>query len=363
MKVASAPAAIATSTSTTIEIVVTSDEMVKDVEVKLPAGCTGPIYTGNKTTETLSTKNSAALKVKFGGVDKDSFVKVDVEYKITGLAGGEVTGKLAAAVAVSADGTVEIADLTGTTPKADTAADKVVIEITKITGNTVKGKVDVSAVTDVVAANSDSTVIAKDAGHAKDAELDLVTSKLSDFTLAANVESAVVEYELTGVTAKAGNDAGLTGTAKLNVASGLVIQKTDKSGAAAAATFVVKGDEVVTMKITKVTEVTLDKTKTLFTPVGTVDGATVQTVEADDNIVLENQNGKWVNKSAVTLNVTLNKACTDSSTVVVLKFNSGECVDKEFTGNAASKTVSIAAGELNVSSFVAPIILIASAKA
>ena len=65
----------------------------------------------------------------------------------------------------------------------------------------------------------------------------------------------------------------------------------------------------------------------------------------------------------MTLNVTLNNACTDTATVVVLKFNGGECVDKEFTGDTTSKTVSIAAGELNVSSFVAPIILIASAKA
>ena len=91
VKVASAPAAIATSTSTTIEIVVTSDEMVKDVEVKLPSGYNA-IYTGSATTETFSTKNAAALKVKFDGADKDSFVEVDVEYKITGLAGGEKTG-------------------------------------------------------------------------------------------------------------------------------------------------------------------------------------------------------------------------------------------------------------------------------
>ncbi|MCI9294489.1 MAG: hypothetical protein HFF48_04595, partial [Lawsonibacter sp.] len=354
------PADTAAGAATTIELVVTSDEVVKNVDVKLPSGYNA-IYTGSATTETFSTKNAAALKVKFDGAGKDNFLKVDVEYKITGLAGGEKTGTLTAQ-AVANDGTVTITSLTGVaTEKADPAADKVVIEITKVTGNTVKGKVDVSAVTDVVPSNSETTINAI-AGHGKGVELDLTTA-VSGFTMATNVKSAVVEYELVGVTAKAGNDAGLTGTAKLDAANGLVIQKTDKSGDATAATFVVKGDEVVTVKITKVTEVTLDKTKTLFTPVGTVDGATVQTVAAANDIVLENQSGKWVNKSAVTLNVALNKVCTDAATVVVLKFNGGECVDKEFTGDAVSKTVSIAAGELNVSSFVAPIILIASAKA
>ena len=357
---ANVPADTAAGAATTIELVVTSDEVVKNVDVKLPSGYNA-IYTGSATTETLSTKTAAALKVKFDGADKDNFLKVDVEYKITGLAGGEKTGTLAAQT-VANDGTVTIADLTTGTVKADPAADKVVIEITKVTGSTVKGKVDVSAVTDVVPSNSETTINAT-AGHNKGVELDLTTA-VSGFTMATNVKSAVVEYELVGVTAKAGNDAGLTGTAKLDAANGLVIQKTDKSGDATAATFIVDGDEAVVVKITKVTEVALDKSKALFTVASsTIGGAKVTAVAAKEDIVLVNQNGKWVNKADATLTVTLDKACDPTTTMVYLKFANGECVEKSVAGAATSVEVSIAAGELNVSSFMGPIVVIASDKA
>ncbi|MCI8678503.1 MAG: hypothetical protein HFF46_09280, partial [Lawsonibacter sp.] len=356
------PAAIGAGAETTIEITIPVAATAKTVEVKLPTGYTGPIYTADATTETLDDTTGAALEVKFGGADKDNFLKVDVEYKITGLAGGEKTGTLTAQ-AVANDGTVTITSLTGVaTEKADPAADKVVIEITKVTGNTVKGKVDVSAVTDVVPSNSETTINAT-AGHGKGVELDLTTA-VSGFTMATNVKSAVVEYELVGVTAKAGNDAGLTGTAKLDAANGLVIQKTDKTGNAATATFIVDGDEAVVVKITKVTEVTLDKSKALFTVASsTIGGAKVTAVAAKEDIVLVNQNGKWVNKADATLTVTLDKTCDPTTTMVYLKFANGECVEKSVAGATASVEVSIATGELNVSSFMGPIVVIASDKA
>ena len=182
--------------------------------------------------------------------------------------------------------------------------------------------------------------------------------------MATNVKSAVVEYELVGVTAKAGNDAGLTGTAKLDAANGLVIQKTDKTGNAATATFIVDGDEAVVVKITKVTEVTLDKSKALFTVASsTIGGAKVTAVAAKEDIVLVNQNGKWVNKADATLTVTLDKTCDPTTTMVYLKFANGECVEKSVAGATASVEVSIATGELNVSSFMGPIVVIASDKA
>ena len=103
----------------------------------------------------------------------------------------------------------------------------------------------------------------------------------------------------------------------------------------------------------------MDKTK--FNGMGTVDSATVNKIEADADVVLVNQNGKWVNKEAVTLNVTLSGATTSATTVIGLKFVGNECVDKTFTpGSGTSGTVSIAAGELNITGFMAPIILIAS---
>ncbi|WP_251318819.1 S-layer homology domain-containing protein [Flintibacter muris] len=347
---------------TEIRIPVTEDATATTypVTVNVPEGYT-PMLGGSNTPATVAGNNSTALKLVFKASDAATLSgvsEVTLDWSVTGLGATEI--KTTNVTGTVSNGVVTVSALAGTNMAA---TDNVVVTVSNVKGSKVAGKLDLADDVKTYITNAAGTDagITATAGLTKDAEVDLQATKAKEFALAGNIKSVVVTYELTGVTAKSGNEAAVTGTGTIDATSKeLTLYKTGTTDTAAAgkATFTVDGDEAVVLKITGVTEIVFDKAKfsTIAVPIG---GQAITTTAAGANITLVQKAGKWVNKDAVTLSFTPASAFTAGKTAK-MTFDSGATytgVETKLTTTATAAntdaiTISLDAETLEFTDFV-----------
>ena len=300
----------------------------------LATGATSSITSGNPISFTL-TGFPTWMK------------SADVTYTVTGL-----TGEQKATITNTSSARVTTASVTATGP--------VDVTITKIEATAVTGEIKLA---DAVPANllteNDSTIIDVSAGLTAGAEIDMQTAGVA-FNLGTGIKDVTVNYTLAGVTGKDG--AAVSGSATIDSTNGLKL---------ANGKFTVDGDEGVVLTITGVTAITLDKTAAFSAVTGTIDGQTINTVAAENDVKLVLSNGNWVNEAAFTItaaNNTSNWAAGSKTGQIIALTNAATTVPVDSTNTTTISTKTplefdFAAGSVTFNSFGSAVGIVFAEKA